>query len=96
VLTARGGRVFDELAEELSAWRTAPLTAAVLRAAHGAMRARSPTAPPAPSAPGRRLSGRRRRAEIGGAVLHYDGDYDTLAETMALESIWLAPAASLP
>jgi hypothetical protein len=31
--------------------------------------------------------------EIGAAVIHYDGDYDTLAEVMAFESIWLAPAA---
>jgi predicted enzyme related to lactoylglutathione lyase len=37
LLTARDGRVFDELAEELSAWR-APLTPGVIRAAQDAMR----------------------------------------------------------
>ncbi len=34
--------------------------------------------------------------ETGAAVLHYDGDYDTLAEVMEFESVWLAPAGSLP
>jgi predicted nucleic acid-binding protein len=34
--------------------------------------------------------------ELGTAVIHYDRDYDTLAELMEFESIWLAPAATLP
>jgi len=29
-------------------------------------------------------------------VIHYDRDYDTLAELMEFESIWLAPAGRLP
>jgi len=29
------------------------------------------------------------------AVLHYDHDFDTLAEIMGFESIWLAPAGSI-
>jgi len=33
---------------------------------------------------------------IGGAVLHYDRDYDRLAEVMEFESIWLAPPGSIP
>lgn len=33
--------------------------------------------------------------ELGAAVLHYDHDYDTLAEVMEFESIWLAPAGTL-
>ena len=35
------------------------------------------------------------RAEAG--VLHYDGDYDTLAEhtSLTFESVWLAPPGSL-
>jgi hypothetical protein len=33
--------------------------------------------------------------ETGAAVLHYDHDYDTLAEVMAFESIWLALRGSL-
>jgi hypothetical protein len=34
--------------------------------------------------------------ETGAAVLHYDRDYDTLAEIMGFESVWLAPPGSLP
>jgi predicted nucleic acid-binding protein len=34
--------------------------------------------------------------ELGAAVIHYDRDYDTLAELMEFESIWLAPAGTLP
>jgi predicted nucleic acid-binding protein len=96
LLTARDGRVFDELAEELSAWRTAPLTPSVTRAAQDAMRTLA-----------RRSAGAQRlpivdylvaaaAQEIHGAVLHYDGDYDTLAEILEFESIWLAPTGSLP
>ena len=32
----------------------------------------------------------------GLGVLHYDRDYDLLAEIMQFESVWLAPRASLP
>jgi predicted nucleic acid-binding protein len=34
--------------------------------------------------------------ETGAAVLHHDRDYDTLAEIMGFESVWLAPPGSLP
>ena len=34
--------------------------------------------------------------ELGAAVVHYDRDFDTLAELMEFESIWLAPAGALP
>jgi len=34
--------------------------------------------------------------QIGAAVLHYDRDYDTLAEVMEFESVWLAPPGSIP
>jgi len=30
------------------------------------------------------------------AVLHYDRDFDTLAEIMDFDSVWLAPAGSIP
>lgn len=35
--------------------------------------------------------------EVGGGVLHYDRDYDLIAEHTGLgfESVWLAPAGSL-
>lgn len=34
--------------------------------------------------------------ELGAAVIHYDNDYDTLAEVLEFESIWLAPPGTLP
>jgi hypothetical protein len=34
--------------------------------------------------------------ETGAAVLHYDHDYDTLAEVLEFESVWLATPGSLP
>lgn len=95
LLTARDGMTFDELAEELSAWRTAPLTATVLRSAHDAMRALAHRSAGAQRLPVVDYLVAAAAQEIGGAVLHYDGDFDTLAETMQFESVWLAPAGSL-
>jgi len=96
LFTARSGAEFDALAEQLSALRPAPLTSAVLRAAEDAMRTLA-----------HRSSGSQRiplvdylvaaaAQEMGGAVIHYDRDYDTLAEVMEFESVWLAPAGTLP
>lgn len=34
--------------------------------------------------------------EMGAAVIHYDRDYDTLATVMEFDSIWLAPAGTIP
>jgi len=42
------------------------------------------------------MAARPRNGCLGGAVLHYDGDCDTLAEIMAFDSIWLARAGWLP
>jgi predicted nucleic acid-binding protein len=96
LLHARGSADFDELAEELSALRPTQLTASIADAAQDAMR---------------RLAGRSHGShrlpiidyllaataqETGVAVLHYDRDYDTLAEVMEFESVWLAPPGSMP
>jgi predicted nucleic acid-binding protein len=96
LLTARDGSTFDELAAELSAARTAPLTVSVMRTAEEAMRALAHRSAGAHRMPiiDYLLAGAAQ--ETGAAVLHYDRDYDTLAEVMAFESIWLAPAGSLP
>jgi predicted nucleic acid-binding protein len=94
--TARGGKQFDELAENLSVLRAAPHTSSVLRASESAMRTLA-----------HRSAGTQRlplvdyflaatAQETGAAVLHYDHDYDTLAQVMAFESVWLAPPGSLP
>jgi predicted nucleic acid-binding protein len=95
LFTARDGAAFDALAAQLSALRPAPLTSAVLRAAEDGMRTLA-----------HRSAGSQRRPvidyliaaaaqEMGAAVIHYDRDYDTLAEVMEFESVWLAPAGTL-
>ncbi|HXR31939.1 MAG TPA: PIN domain-containing protein [Solirubrobacterales bacterium] len=95
LLSARRGDDFDILAERLTAIQAAPVTASVVRAAETAMRALA-----------HRSSGSQRlpivdylvaasAQELGAAVIHYDRDYDTLAEILEFESVWLAPAGSL-
>jgi predicted nucleic acid-binding protein len=95
LLSARDGESFDALAEDLAALRPAPLTATVLRAAELAMRTLA-----------HRSAGTHRiplvdyflaaaAQQLGAAVIHYDRDYDTLAEVMEFESIWLAPAGTI-
>jgi predicted nucleic acid-binding protein len=96
LFTARGGDSFDTLAEQLSALRPAPLSSSVVRAAEQAMRTLA-----------RRSAGSQRipiidyflaaaAQETGAAVIHYDGDYDTLAEVMEFESIWIVPSGTVP
>jgi predicted nucleic acid-binding protein len=96
LLTARDSTTFDALAEELSACRTAPLTSSVIRAAEEAMRALTHRSAGAHRLPIVDYLLAAAAQESGAAVLHYDRDYDTLAEIMEFESIWLAPAGLLP
>lgn len=96
LLSARDGESFDTLAERLSALRTAPLTLAVIRAAEDAMRTLAHRSAGAQRNPIVDYLVAAAAQEVGAAVLHYDHDYDTLAEIMAFESVWLAPAGSLP
>ena len=96
LLSARDGQSFDTLAERLSALRAAPLTAAVLRVAQDAMRTLAHRSAGAQRVPIVDYLAAAAAQEIGGAVLHYDSDYDTLAEIMEFESIWIAPTGSLP
>jgi predicted nucleic acid-binding protein len=96
LLSARGPEAFDALAERLSAMQAAPLNAPVIRAADAAMASLA-----------RRSAGAQRipivdylvaaaAQELGAAVIHYDRDYDTLAEVLEFESIWLASPGTLP
>jgi predicted nucleic acid-binding protein len=96
LLSARGGETFDALAQELSMLRAAPLTPAVARAAEAAMRTLAHRSSGAQRIPIVDYLLAAAAQEIGAAVLHYDADYDTLAEVMEFESIWLAPRGSLP
>jgi hypothetical protein len=54
--------------------------------------------------PGHRSAGAHRipivdyllaAAELGAAVLHYDRNFDTLAEVVDFESVWISPRGSL-
>ena len=96
LLTARDGCVFDELAEELSALRTAPLTTGVIRAAEHSMRTLAHHSAGAQRIPIVDYLVAAAAQETGAAVLHYDHDYDTLGEVMDFESAWLARPGSLP
>jgi predicted nucleic acid-binding protein len=96
LFSARRGEVFDDLAEQLSVVRTAPLTATIARAAEDAMRTLSHRSAGAQRIPLTDYLIAAAAQELGAAVIHYDRDYDTLAEVMAFESIWLAPRGTLP
>jgi predicted nucleic acid-binding protein len=96
LLSTRSGKDFDMLAERLTALRTAPLTVSVARAAENAMRTLAHRSAGAQRIPIVDYLVAAAAQETGAAVLHYDHDYDTLAEVMAFESIWLAPSGSLP
>jgi predicted nucleic acid-binding protein len=93
--SARDGNRFDEIAEKLSALRTTALTGAVARAAEAGMRALAHRSAGAQRLPVVDYLVAATAQETGAAVLHYDRHYDTLAEIMEFESVWLAPAGSL-
>jgi predicted nucleic acid-binding protein len=94
--TARDGATFDSLAAQLSALRPAPLTSTVLRAAEDAMRTLAHRSAGSQRLPVIDYLIAAAAQEMGAAVIHYDRDYDALAEVMEFESVWLAPAGTLP
>jgi predicted nucleic acid-binding protein len=96
LLSAREGQSFDTLAERLSALQAAPLNASVIRAAEHAMRALAHRSAGAQRLPIVDYLVAAAAQELGAAVIHYDRDYDTLADLLEFESIWLAPAGTLP
>lgn len=96
LLSARSGGSFDSLAEHLSALRVAPLTASVLRAAEDAMRTLAGRSAGAQRMPIVDYLVAAAAQETGAAVIHYDRDYDLLAEIMSFESVWLSLPGSLP
>lgn len=96
LLSARGAEEFDLLAERLDSLRAAPLGAATIRAAEAGMRALANRSAGAQRLPVVDYFVAAAAQELGAAVLHYDRDYDTLAEVMEFDSIWLAPAGELP
>lgn len=88
---ARDEGEFEQLAAAVAALRQAPVTASACQAALAASAA---------------LRGQRRlpavdyliaaaAAERGFGVLHYDRDYDVLAEVLGFRSVWIAGPGSL-
>jgi len=96
LFSARNGDEFDRLAEQLGSIRAAPLDNSVIRAAETAMRALAHRSAGAQRLPIVDYLLAAAAQEVGAAVLHYDRDYDTLAEVLEFESIWLAPAGTIP
>lgn len=95
LLSARDGDIFDELVEELSMMRSAPLTPSVIRGAEAGMRALAHRSAGSQRLPVVDYLVAAAAQELGAAVLHYDRDYDRLAAVMEFESVWLAPAGGL-
>jgi len=96
LFSARDGRSFDALAERLSAIQAAPLNTSVIRSAEQAMRELAHRSAGAQRLPIVDYLVAAAALELGAAVIHYDQDYDTLGELMGFESVWLAPAGTLP
>lgn len=96
LLQARGGADFEELAERLSVLRVAQLTGATTRAAESAMHTLAHRSHGSHRLPVIDYLVAATAQETGMAVLHYDHDYDTLAEVMEFESVWLTPPGSMP
>lgn len=95
LLSARGRAGFDALAEALSALRAAPLTTAIVHAAEDAMRELARRSHGAHRLPVVDYLLAATAEQLGAAVLHYDRDYDTLAEVMELKSAWLVPPGTI-
>ncbi len=96
LFTARNGTHFDTLAERLSALRPTKLTTSIAHGAQDVMRTLAHRSHGAHRIPIVDYLVATTAQETGAAVLHYDHDYDALAEVMGFESIWLAPPGSMP
>ena len=96
IYSARDGAEFDLRAGQLALLPQAPVTPATLSSARAAFRAlahrhplfhRSVTIADLVTA--------AAAADAGMGVLHYDADFDVLAEVLEFESRWVAPRGSL-
>ncbi len=94
--SARNGTIFDDLAQELSELRAAPLTPSIVHAAEDTMRTLAHRSAGAQRLPLVDYLLAATAQDRGFAVLHYDRDFDTLADIIGFESIWLAPPGSIP
>ena len=94
--SSRDGAEFDRRAESLASLPQAPVTPVVLVAAREAFRELAHRHPLFHRSVGvTDLMIAAAAAGAGFGVLHYDADFDTLAEVLPFESRWLAPPGSL-
>ncbi len=94
--SARDGAQFDARAGELALLPQAPVTPTVLSNARAAFRALAHRHPLFHrSVTIADLITAAAAADAGIGVLHYDADFDTLAEVLPFESRWIAPRGSL-
>lgn len=92
---ARDGTDYDNLARALAALRQAPVTATVCATALGASRALVAGAGSQRRIPAADYLVAAAAAERGFGILHYDRDFDALAEVLGVESAWIAPPGAL-
>ncbi len=93
--SAREAHAFDQIETRLAAFRHLPITDGVHRAALRALRELAHSGP---------LHHRVKLPDLliaacaqaaGAGVIHYDRDFDRLAEVLEFHSQWLAPAGTL-
>jgi predicted nucleic acid-binding protein len=96
LFTAKDITAFEEWTRLLAAVWPVSVTASMLRAAESAMRDLAGGSAGAHRIPIVDYFVAAAAESVGGAVLHYDRDFDRLAEVMEFESIWLAPPGSIP
>ena len=94
--SARDGEDFDRRAADLAMLRDIPVTRSVTNAARQAYRDLAHVGAAyhrSVRVPDLLIAACAQDAGIG--VLHYDADFDRLAEVMTFESRWIAPPGSL-
>jgi predicted nucleic acid-binding protein len=94
--SARDGGSFGDRTALLDVLPSAPFDASIARAAESAMGDLANRSAGAHRIPIVDYFVAAAAEALGGAVLHYDRDYDKLAEVMEFESIWLASPGSMP
>ena len=96
LFSSRDGAEFDRRAESLASLPQAPVTPGVLVAAREAFRELAHRHPLFHRSVGvTDLIIAAAASAAGFGVLHYDADFDTLADVLPFESRWLAPRGSL-
>jgi predicted nucleic acid-binding protein len=94
--SAQNAAAFDELAADLAQLRDIPITRSVTNAALRAFRRLADVQPlfqRSVKLPDLLIGAAAQDAAVG--VLHYDEDFDTLADVLEFETRWIAPRGSL-